>query len=155
MDDLQNWRRKIGCFRPGGPKARWQWDPYGGRKVLTWGELCFGSLCCLAVVLTAYTALEEGHQVELKQLVRCYSVGESADWRRRRGWKCEEDLVGGRLTFGAVWTVSAFSAWGVHELYRRLKLMWASDIEKNPGPFSKKAPADPEGEARQLPPQST
>ena len=155
MDDLQNWRRKIGCFRPGGPKPRWRLDPYGGRKVLTWGETFFGSLCFLAVVLTAYTCIEDGYSGEFQKLLRCHGVGESSDWRRRRGWKCDEDLVGGRLTLGSVWVVSAFSAWGVHELYRRLKLMWASDIEKNPGPLPKEASETPEYDARPLPQRST
>ena len=153
MDDLANWRRKIGCFRGGRPKTRWRCDPYGGRRVLTWSETLFGGLCFLAAVLAAYSFLEEVHQADLRTLVRCHSVLENPGWKRIRGRLCEEDLVGGGLTVGSVWVVAAFSAWGVHELYRRLKLLWGGTIERNPGPLDKKMPEEASG-ARPTPPKA-
>ena len=145
MDDLLNWRRKIGCFGGGRPKTRWRWDPYGGKRVLTWHETLFGGLCFLAAVLAAYSFVDEVHQADLRTLVRCSSVWENPGWKRKRGWRCEEDLVSGGLTVGSVWVVSAFSAWGVHELYRRLKLLWGGTIERNPGPVEKQIPEDVSG----------
>ena len=150
MDDLLNWRRKIGCFRASGPKVRWQWDPYGGKKVLTWGETLFGGLCFLASVLCAYSFVEETYHTELHAMTRCLSVWENPGWRRKRGWRCDEDLVDGGLTVGSVWVVSAFSAWGVHELYRRLRLLWGRDIELNPGPLGKQMPDDVQDARRTL-----
>ena len=136
MDDLANWRRKIGGFRPGGPKARWKWDPYGGVRKLDSKELLFACLCLLAVTMAAYDYLEgEG-------AAGCFRVLDDEVWRRKRGLSCPGDRLGSGLTLGGVWAVSALSAWGVHELYRRIRVLLGKDIEDNPGPQSKE-PKEP------------
>ena len=134
MDDLGHWRWRIGRFCHRGPRGKKQWDPYGGRRKLSFPEVLVASLCLIAAVLAAYDYLEEENLASTRASVRCHSILDSQDWRRRRGFWCSDDAVSSGLTLGGVWTVSAFSAWGVHELYRRLRLLWGKDIEQNPGP---------------------
>ena len=102
---------------------------------MTWQELAFNTLCFIAAILSAYNYLEEEHQKELKALVPFQRAGDDPAWRRRRGLSCSEDWVNGGLTLGGAWTISAFAAWGVHELYRRLRILLSKDIERNPGPL--------------------
>ena len=152
MDDLSNWRWKIGCFRHRGPKRKGKWDPYGGGRKLNFLEVLFGGLCLVAAVLTAYCWIEDHHAWSRGTIVRCGRVLDDPVWRRKRGWGCDEDVAGGGLTLGAIWTVLTFSAWGVHELYRRLRLMWGMDIEKNPGPLNIRKDVDARTDSR--PPNS-
>ena len=84
--------------------------------------------------MAAYTCLEDGHRLNLKMTVKCASLLENPSWRRQRGFWCEDDAVPSGLSVGGVCAVAALSVWGVHELFRRLKLMWGKDIEANPGP---------------------
>ena len=136
MVDVETWRRRIGGFSGGGRRKFWKWDPYGGGDRLTFIEVLFCGLCFGAAVLCGYAFLEEDYQAELRGFVKCQSVGENQEWRRRRGWYCEEDFVTG-LTFGGAVTVLMFSVWGVHELFRRLRVLLSKDLEKNPGPAPK------------------
>ena len=134
MDDLSNWRRRIGGFQGGRPRVRRKWDPYGGGRKLDWVELLMAVLCFVATVLAAYAFLDEEHQIYLKSIVRCTSLLDDPVWRRRRGRECGEDAMPSGLTLGGVSAISALSTWGVHELHRRLRLVWDKGIEDNPGP---------------------
>ena len=135
MDDLMNWRWKIGRFKSGGPKGRRWWDPYGARRCLSPTEVFFTGLCFVLTVMSVYCHLEAQHQLDTGTVVGYGSILDDAAWRRRHGLYCCEDEVS-RLTVSVFSTIGLAVSWGVYELYCRLRLMWGSDIEEEPGPGS-------------------
>ena len=70
-----------------------------------------------------------------RTVVPFQSLASDPTWKRRRGWRCEEDWVSGGLTLGGAWAVSSLAAWGIHELHRRLRILLSKDLERNPGPL--------------------